>query len=98
MAEAAVPERQLKRSLTALDLTCLRHRRDHRFGNFCPDRHGAAESASTTAASQLTTPVLKLHSSWISHAPIVLGRPGAGPAVVFSFSSRRLRADSRRFC
>jgi APA family basic amino acid/polyamine antiporter len=31
------------------------------------------------------TPVLNFIQSWITHAPLVFGRPGAGPAVMLSF-------------
>src|SRR5438876_1781793 len=85
MAEAAAPERQLKRSLTAFDLTCLGIGAIIGSGIFALTGTAAAGERVTTAASQLTTPVLNFIQSWISHAPIVLGRPGAGPAVVFSF-------------
>src|SRR5438309_5045128 len=33
----------------------------------------------------MTPPVMNFIQSWLTHAPMVLGRPGAGPAVVFSF-------------
>ena len=85
MAEAAAPERQLKRSLTALDLTCLGIGAIIGSGIFALTGTAAAGERVTTAASQMTTPVLNFIQSWITHAPIVLGRPGAGPAVVFSF-------------
>ena len=85
MAEAAAPERQLKRSLTAFDLTCLGIGAIIGSGIFALTGTAAAGERVTTAASQMTTPVLNFIQSWITHAPIVLGRPGAGPAVVFSF-------------
>src|SRR5439155_1202274 len=31
------------------------------------------------------TPILNFIQSWTSHAPLVFGRPGAGPAVMLSF-------------
>ena len=85
MAEAATPERQLKRSLTAFDLTCIGIGAIIGSGIFALTGTAAAGERVTTAASQMTTPVLNFVQSWITHAPIVLGRPGAGPAVVFSF-------------
>src|SRR5437870_7657610 len=85
MAEAAAPERQMKRSLTAFGLTCLGIGAIIGSGIFALTGTAAAGERVTTAASQLTTPVLNFIQSWISHAPIVLGRPGAGPGVVFSF-------------
>ena len=83
--EAEAPERKLKRSLTAFDLTCLGIGAIIGSGIFALTGTAAAGERVTTAASQMTTPVLNFIQSWITHAPIVLGRPGAGPAVVFSF-------------
>ena len=48
--------------------------------------------------SQMTTPVLNFIQSWITHAPIVLGRPGAGPAVVISFVVAALACAFAAFC
>src|SRR5947209_6333702 len=85
MAEAAVPERQMKRSLTAFDLTCLGIGAIIGSGIFALTGTAAAGERVTSAASQLRTPVINFIQSWLTHAPTVLGRPGAGPAVVFSF-------------
>src|SRR2546430_4159969 len=85
MAEAAAPERQMKRSLTAFDLTCLGIGAIIGSGIFALTGTAAAGERVTSAASQLTTPVINFIQSWLTHAPMVLGRPGAGPAVVFSF-------------
>src|SRR5204862_3637172 len=84
IAEAAAPERQMKRSLTAFDLTCLGIGAIIGSGIFALTGTAAAGERVTSAASQLTTPVINFIQSWLTHAPIVLGRPGAGPAVVFS--------------
>jgi APA family basic amino acid/polyamine antiporter len=85
MREAAAPERALKRSLSAFDLTCLGIGAIIGSGIFALTGTAAAGERVTSAASQMTTPVINFVQSWITHAPIVLGRPGAGPAVVFSF-------------
>src|SRR5438309_2830060 len=85
MAEAAAPERQMKRSLTAFDLTCLGIGAIIGSGIFALTGTAAAGERVTSAASQVTTPVINFIQSWLAHAPMVLGRPGAGPAVVFSF-------------
>ena len=85
MHEAAAPERKLKRSLSAFDLTCLGIGAIIGSGIFALTGTAAAGERVTSTASQMTTPVINFVQSWITHAPIVLGRPGAGPAVVFSF-------------
>src|SRR5437899_2448497 len=85
MREAAAPERVMKRSLTAFDLTCLGIGAIIGSGIFALTGTAAAGEAAQANASSITTPVLNFIQSWITHAPIVLGRPGAGPAVVFSF-------------
>jgi basic amino acid/polyamine antiporter, APA family len=85
MREAAAPERLMKRSLTAFDLTCLGIGAIIGSGIFALTGTAAAGEAAQAHASTYTTPVLNFIQSWITHAPIVLGRPGAGPAVVFSF-------------
>jgi len=85
MAEAQAPERMMKRSLSAFDLTCLGVGAIIGSGIFALTGTAAAGEAAQANASSITTPVLNFIQSWITHAPIVLGRPGAGPAVVFSF-------------
>src|SRR5207248_874387 len=85
MREASAPERQMKRSLTAIDLTALGIGAIIGSGIFALTGTAAAGEAAQANASSITTPVLNFIQSWITHAPIVLGRPGAGPAVVFSF-------------
>ncbi|MDQ3118736.1 MAG: amino acid permease, partial [Verrucomicrobiota bacterium] len=83
--ESEAPERQMKRSLTALDLTALGIGAIIGTGIFALTGTAAAGEPVTTAASRLTTPVLNFIQSWASGVDVVLGRPGAGPGVVFSF-------------
>jgi APA family basic amino acid/polyamine antiporter len=84
MREAAAPERIMKRSLTAFDVTCLGIGAIIGAGIFA--LAGTAAAGEQVAASSLwKTPVLNLLQSWISHSELVFGRPGAGPAVVISF-------------
>ncbi|MDB6146611.1 MAG: hypothetical protein JWO45_275, partial [Spartobacteria bacterium] len=85
MREAAAPERLMKRSLTAFDLTCLGIGAIIGSGIFALTGTAAAGEAAQANASPITTPVLNFIQSWTSHAPIVFGRPGAGPAVICSF-------------
>jgi basic amino acid/polyamine antiporter, APA family len=85
MREASAPERQMKRSLTAVDLTALGIGAIIGSGIFALTGTAAAGEGAAGNASSMTTPVMNFIQSWLTHAPIVLGRPGAGPAVVFSF-------------
>ena len=85
LRESEAPERLMKRSLTALDLTALGIGAIIGTGIFALTGTAAAGEAASTDSSVMTTPVLNFIQSWISHADVVLGRPGAGPAVIFSF-------------
>src|SRR5438132_10355541 len=85
MREASAPERQMKRSLIALDLTALGIGAIIGSGIFALTGTAAAGESAAGNASSMTTPVINFIQSWLTHAPTVLGRPGAGPAVVFSF-------------
>ena len=85
MRESEAPERQMKRSLSALDLTALGIGAIIGTGIFALTGTAAAGEQATAATSQLTTPVLNFIQSWMTGAEVVLGRPGAGPAVVLSF-------------
>ena len=83
MREAAAPERLMKRSLRAFDVTCL--------GIGAIIGAGIFALAGTAAAGEVATggfwktPVLNYIQALIAHTDVVAGRPGAGPAVVISF-------------
>jgi APA family basic amino acid/polyamine antiporter len=83
--ESEHPDRLMKRSLTALDLTALGIGAIIGTGIFALTGTAAAGERIEAATSMLGTPVLNFVQSWITHADLVLGRAGAGPAVVFSF-------------
>jgi basic amino acid/polyamine antiporter, APA family len=83
MREAQAPERQLKRSLTALDLTALGIGAIIGTGIF--GLTGTAAAGEQIAASVWKTPLLNFLQAWMAHSEIAFGRPGAGPAIVFSF-------------
>src|SRR5207253_3546356 len=83
MAEAATPERQMKRALGPFALTCIGIGAIIGTGIFA--LAGTAAAGEQFQASILKTPILNFIQSWISHAPLVFGRPGAGPAVMLSF-------------
>ena len=85
IAEAAAPGRMMKRTLTAFDLACLGIGAIIGSGIFAMTGTAAAGEATQASAGNLATPVINFIQSWVTHAPMVLGRPGAGPAVVLSF-------------
>src|SRR5213596_3797489 len=85
MAEAAAPERQMKRALSAFDLTCLGIGAIIGAGIFALAGTAAAGEHAQALGSLWKTPVLNFIISYLTHADLVFGRPGAGPAVVFSF-------------
>src|SRR5881227_4273402 len=82
MAEAAAPERQMKRSLTALGLTALGIGAIIGAGIFALTGTAAAGQI---FSSKLETPVINFLQAWLSGANVVFGRAGAGPAIAVSF-------------
>src|SRR5256714_1601934 len=82
MREAAAPERQMKRSLGAFDLTCIGIGAIIGSGIFAMTGTAAAGQV---FSSRLETPVLNFLQAWFSGADVVLGRAGAGPAIAVSF-------------
>src|SRR5438270_597730 len=83
IAESATPERQMKRVLGPFALTCIGVGAIIGTGIFA--LAGTAAAGEQFQASILKTPVLNFIQSWMTHAPLVFGRPGAGPAVMVSF-------------
>jgi APA family basic amino acid/polyamine antiporter len=83
LAEAAAPDRQLKRVLGAFDLTCVGIGAVIGAGIFA--LAGTAAAGEQIEASLWKTPVLNFIISHLTHAELVYGRPGAGPAVMASF-------------
>src|SRR5207247_10752786 len=83
LAEAAAPERQLKRALGAFDLTCVGIGAVIGAGIFA--LAGTAAAGEQLEASLWKTPVLNFIQSYLTHSDLVFGRPGAGPAVMLSF-------------
>src|SRR3989440_3595593 len=83
IAESATPERQMKRVLGPFALTCIGIGAIIGTGIFA--LAGTAAAGEQFQASILKTPVLNFIQSWVTHAPLVFGRPGAGPAVMVSF-------------
>jgi APA family basic amino acid/polyamine antiporter len=85
IAEAAMPERQMKRALNALDLTCLGIGAIIGAGIFALAGTAAAGEAAHVGESIVKTPVLNFIIAWVYHTDLVFGRPAAGPAVALSF-------------
>src|SRR5881409_1826175 len=83
IAEAAAPDRQMKRALGPFALTCIGIGAIIGTGIFA--LAGTAAAGEQLQASILKTPVLNFVQSWTTHASLVFGRPGAGPAVMLSF-------------
>jgi APA family basic amino acid/polyamine antiporter len=83
LAEAAAPDRQLKRALGAFDLTCVGIGAVIGAGIFA--LAGTAAAGEQIEASLWKTPVLNFIISHLTHTELVYGRPGAGPAVMASF-------------
>src|SRR5436189_3156308 len=85
MAEAAAPERQLKRALGPFALTCIGIGAIIGTGIFALAGTAAAGEQAHAIGSIVKPPILNFIQSWATDAPLVFGRPGAGPAVMLSF-------------
>jgi APA family basic amino acid/polyamine antiporter len=80
--ESEAPDRKMKRSLSAFDLTCL--------GIGAIIGAGIFSLVGSVAAGQvfsgkMQTPVSNFLIAWLNGTEVVLGRQGAGPALVISF-------------
>src|SRR5262249_53640008 len=95
IAEAEAPDRQMKRTLGPLALTCLGIGAVIGAGIF--SLTGTA-AAGQTFASGLETPVINFIQSWFSGTGVVLGRAGAGPAIAVSFIVAGIACAFAAFC
>ncbi len=97
IAEAEAPDRQMKRTLGPLALTCIGIGAVIGAGIF--SLTGTA-AAGQTFASGLETPVINFIQAWFSGTGAVLGRAGAGPAIGdFVYRGRhRLRVCRALLC
>jgi basic amino acid/polyamine antiporter, APA family len=93
--EAAAPERQMKRTLTAFDLTCIGIGAVIGTGIFA--LIGTA-IAGQTFPTRLETPVLNFIQAWLSGTDLSLGRSGAGPAVAISMFVAALACGFAALC
>src|SRR6476469_2852477 len=83
--ESEAPERKMKRSLNALDLTCLGIGAIIGAGIFALAGTAAAGESAHVGESIVKTPVLNFIIAFVNHSALVFGRPAAGPAVALSF-------------
>jgi basic amino acid/polyamine antiporter, APA family len=95
IAEAEAPDRQMKRTLGAFDLTCIGIGAVIGTGIFA--LIGTA-IAGQTFPTRLETPVLNFIQAWLSGGDIVLGRAGAGPAVAISLFVAALACGFAALC
>lgn len=82
--ESEAPERKMKRSLSAFDLTCLGIGAIIGTGIFALTGTAAA-GEQVADASIWKTPLLNFAQAWLAHTDLAYGRAGAGPAIVISF-------------
>ena len=95
IAEAEAPDRQMKRTLGPLTLTCIGIGAVIGAGIF--SLTGTA-AAGQTFASGLETPVINFIQAWFSGTGAVLGRAGAGPAIAVSFIVAGIACAFAAFC
>src|SRR5215471_15429455 len=95
IAEAEAPDRQMKRTLGPLALTCIGIGAVIGAGIF--SLTGTA-AAGQTFASGLETPVINFIQAWLSGTGVVLGRAGAGPAIAVSFIIAGIACAFAAFC
>ena len=95
IAEAEAPDRQMKRTLGPVALTCIGIGAVIGAGIF--SLTGTA-AAGQTFASGLETPVINFIQSWFSGTGVVLGRAGAGPAIAVSFIVAGIACAFAAFC
>src|SRR5213594_3958452 len=95
IAEAEAPDRQMKRTLGPLALTCIGIGAVIGAGIF--SLNGTA-AAGQTFASRLETPVINFIQAWMSGTGVVFGRAGAGPAIAASFIVAGIACAFAAFC
>src|SRR5438132_604396 len=95
IAEAAAPERQMKRTLGPVALTAIGIGAIIGAGIF--SLTGTA-AAGQTFASRLETPVINFIQAWMSGTGVVFGRAGAGPAIAASFVVAGIACAFAAFC
>ena len=92
--ESEHPDRAMKRSLTAFDLTCLGIGAIIGAGIFALAGTAAAGESARVGESIVKTPVLNFIIAFFNQTDFVFGRPTAGPAVAARAASRASTAVS----
>ena len=95
LRESENPDRQMKRTLTAFDLTALGIGAIVGAGIF--SLVGTA-SAGETFASRIKTPLMNFIVAGLTGSDVQLGRPGAGPALVISLILAAVACAFAAFC
>ena len=98
MRESEHPDRLMKRSLTAFDLTCLGIGAIIGAGIFALAGTAAAGESVRVGESLVKTPILNFLISWVQQTDLVFGRPAAGPAVALSFVVAALACGFAALC
>lgn len=93
--ESENPERQMKRTLSAFDLTALGIGAIVGAGIF--SLVGTA-SAGETFSSKIKTPLMNFIIAGLTGSDVQLGRPGAGPALVISLILAAVACAFAAFC
>jgi len=93
--ESETPERQMKRTLSAFDLTALGIGAIVGAGIF--SLVGTA-SAGETFDSKIKTPLMNFIIASLTGSDVQLGRPGAGPALVISLILAAVACTFAAFC
>src|SRR5215470_13744613 len=93
--ESEAPDRKMKRSLGAFDLTCLGIGAIIGAGIF--SLVGSA-AAGQVFSGKMQTPVSNFLIAWLNGSEVVLGRQGAGPALVISFVVAALACGFAALC
>jgi APA family basic amino acid/polyamine antiporter len=93
--ESEAPERRMKRTLSAVDLTAL--------GIGAIIGSGIFALTGTAAAGQsfkslIETPLINFISAAFTGSTVQLGRPGAGPAIIISFAFAALACAFAALC
>jgi APA family basic amino acid/polyamine antiporter len=97
ISESEAPERAMKRTLSALDLTCLGVGAIIGTGIFALTGTAAAGERADSA-EPWATPVSNFIQHLVMHTPLVFGRPAAGPAIILSFLFAAVACGFAAFC
>ncbi|HEY2931758.1 MAG TPA: amino acid permease [Acidobacteriota bacterium] len=98
IGDSETPERRMRRSLSAFDLTALGVGATIGAGIFALTGTAAAGQASNATGTFIDTPVLNFIIQGLTGGSLELGRLGAGPAIVVSFLVAALACAFAAIC